>query len=422
MRLRSVARVAPIVVLATVVVIAVLTRRRAHPRDAAIAVEPSPAPTRAQPAVSSPGHAATSEDAGATKGARTLHGDARHTHRASARGPSIASVAWQVKLGGAVEAQVVASTDETTLYAASLDGALYALDRGGTIRWKVDLGDRAYATPHVTSDGTILAGSDAKKIFAIAPDGTVRWRLEIGGEVDTGFAELPGGAVAVAAGREVLAIKNGDVVWRFAAKNKIFTAPAVTAEGVVVVGSQDHRVYGLDARTGARVFATDLGADVDGAAAIGDDGAVFVGTDGGEIVRLDARGAIVWRAPVGGFVRGALSVARSGDVLAGVYGPTPRMVRVAPSGEVRSGFAIPGTGAREFGVHGGALEDAAGALYFGAQDDALYALEPDGRLRFRFEAMGDIDAPITLLADGHLVFATDEGTVYALTPRPPRPD
>jgi outer membrane protein assembly factor BamB len=247
----------------------------------------------------------------------------------------------------------------------------------------------------------------------------VRWRLETDGEVDTAFVELPDGAVVVAAGRDVLALRRGgDVAWRFTAKGKVFTAPAVTPDGLVIVGSQDHHAYGIDARTGARVFATDLGSDVDGAAAIGDDGAVFVGTDGGDVVRLDAHGAIMWRAAVGGFVRGVLSVGRSGDVLAGVYGPTPRQVRVSASGEVRGGFGVPGTGAREFGVHGGALEDLDGALFFGAQDDTLYAFDPGGGPRFRFAAKGDIDAPLTLLSDGHLVFATDEGTVYDLAPRP----
>ena len=54
-------------------------------------------------------------------------------------------------------------------------------------------------------------------------------------------------------------------------------------------------------------WSTDLRADVDGAPAIDDGGGIFVGTDGGEIVRLDAKGAIVWRTNVGGFVRGSLS-------------------------------------------------------------------------------------------------------------------
>ena len=46
------------------------------------------------------------------------------------------------------------------------------------------------------------------------------------------------------------------------------------------------------------------------------------------------------------------------------------MVRLGADGLISGAFAIKGTGAKEFGIHGGPLEDADGALYFGAQDDA----------------------------------------------------
>jgi outer membrane protein assembly factor BamB len=126
-------------------------------------------------------------------------------------------------------------------------------------------------------------------------------------------------------------------------------------------------------------------------------------------------GAVAWRSPVGGFVRGALAVARNGDPLVGVYGPTPRVVRLAADGgQPRGSFPVPGTGAREFGVHGGPLEDDEGTLFFGAQDDTVYAVDVRGEERWRFATGGDVDAPVTLLSDGTLVAGSDDGFVYAL--------
>ncbi len=124
----------------------------------------------------------------------------------------------------------------------------------------------------------------------------------------------------------------------------------------------------------------------------------------------------MWRTPAGGFVRGALAIARNGDVLAGTYGPVPRMLRIAPDGGVRGAFAIPGTGAREFGIHGGALEDEDGTLFFGAQDDAAYAIARDGTVRWRYVTGADIDAPLTMLSDGSLVVPSEDGTVTLLLP------
>jgi outer membrane protein assembly factor BamB len=354
-----------------------------------------------------------------------VHGDPRHTGRASAAGPTRLKLAWTTRIGAnrdggasasSVEAQVTPSPDERTLYVASLDGSLTALDAAtGAEAWTLALGGRSYATPCVSPAGMIYVGSDAKRFYAVTPKGTVAWKLETSGEADTGAAPA-GDLVVFAAGASVFAVRaGGDVAWRFDAKKKVFTAPAVGPNGVLVFGSQDHRVYALSP-AGALTWSTDVGADVDGAPAIGDDGAVTVGTDAGEVVRLSATGEVMWRSQVGGYVRGTLSLGRNGDALAGVYGPTPRVVRIGSDGRVSASFAVQGTGSREQGVHGAPLEDATGALFFGAQDDAVHALGPDGAWEWSFVTQGDVDAPLTLLSNGALVAASDDGNVYLFRP------
>lgn len=361
------------------------------------------------------------EDGGLAEGdasaPRMFHGDAQHRHRSLAHGPRAANVKWRADVGGAVAAQVTASPDEQTLYVATLGGSVIALAReDGAKRWTTSLGDRVYSTPLVANDGTLYVGSDAKKLVALSPDGAVLWRLEVEGEADSGPVLAGDGTIVFAAGPYVHAVRRGgDLAWRFAAKGKVFTAPALTSDGYVIVGSQDDHVYAID-REGKAAWSVDLGADVDGSPAIDDAGAIYVGTDKGEVVKLDAKGHVAWRTNVEGYVRGGLSVARNGDVLTGTYGPTPRVVRISPEGMIRGAFAIKGTGAREFGFHGGPLEDADGALFFGGQDDAAYALETDGGLRFRHETGADIDAPLTLLSDGSLVVPSEDGSVTLLLP------
>lgn len=346
-----------------------------------------------------------------------LHGGPRHTHRVAARGPRVAKVGWKANVGGPVATQVTVSPDERTLYAGTLDGALVALARDdGQRRWSVPLGDRVYSTPLVGDDGTVYVGTDAKKLVAVTPEGRVAWRLEVDGEADTAPTFGKDGTIVFAAGTNVYAVRRrGDLAWRFTTRGKVFTAPAVTDEGLVVVGAQDDQVRAITPQ-GTLAWSVDLGADVDGAPVVSDDGAITVGTDKGEIVRLDPKGSILWRTAVSGFVRGALSVARNGDVLAGTYGPVPRVVRVAPDGVVRGAFSVKGTGAREFGIHGGPLEDAEGTLYFGTQEDAVYAVGTDGTVRWRFDTGGDVDAPLTMLADGSLVVASEDGTITMLLP------
>ncbi len=423
MRRASVLRAIPIAILTAFVAIAVTTRLRskkpspdAPPRDVMTSTSgtvvtrsvfeeplrgPSPPPKANVPATAP----------------RMVHGAPSHVHRSAARGPKAVKIGWRVSVKGAVATQVIASPDEQTLYVGTLDGDVVALARGdGSRRWSVSLGDRVYSTPLVHDDGTVYVGTDAKKLVALSPKGETLWRLEVDGEVDSGPTFAKDGTIVFAAGSGVHAARRGgDLAWRFPAKGKVFTPPAITENGLVVFGSQDDHAYALTPN-GTLAWAVDLGADVDGAPAIGDDGAIYVGTDHGEVVRLDDHGHIVWRTPVGGFVRGVLSIARNGDVLAGTYGPTPRLVRLAPDGQVKGAFSIKGTGAREFGIHGGPLEDEDGVLFFGGQDDAVHAIAPDGSTRFRFETGGDVDAPLTLLSDGSLLVPSEDGTVTMLLP------
>ena len=352
-----------------------------------------------------------------------LHGDAQHSHRAHGHVPANAEVLWSFHADGPIEGQVVASPDETTLYFSTLGGSLWALDRGGKPRFHIPLGARAYATPTVSPTGTVYVGSDGGVFYAIDPSGHVEWKLATAGDADTGSVLLDDGEVVFAAGSRVFGVARGGVIaFRFQAKGKVFTAPALTHAGPghepqIVVGSQDDHVYALTTK-GELAWSTDLGHDVDGAAAIGDDGGIYVGTDGGQVVRLDDAGKVVWRVDVGGYVRGTLSIARNGDVLAGVYGPSPRLVRLSQGGDVRGACPVRGNGSRETGVYGGPLEDDDGALVFGGQDGKVHAIDPNGAERWAYDAHTDVDAPITLLGDGSLVVGDYDGNVVALGPKP----
>jgi outer membrane protein assembly factor BamB len=271
----------------------------------------------------------------------------------------------------------------------------------------------------VAEDGTVYVGSDAKKFLAVTPEGKVKWTLETDGDADDAPALAKDGTIVTGAGRMVYGLTPlGYVKWRFTAKRKVFSSPALSDDGRAYFGSQDHHAYAVSPQ-GKLLWSTDLGGDVDSSPAIADDGAVFFGSDAGEIVRLDPDdGHVIWRVAVGGYVRGVLSIARDGDVLAGVYGPTPREVRLnAADGAVRGQVAVQGTGAREFGVHGGAMEDASGALVFGSQDDQVYAFDADGGKLWSFTTGGDVDAPVSLLSDGTVMIGSDDGRVYALRTR-----
>ena len=348
--------------------------------------------------------------------ATTFHGDPQRRHRSHGRGPRRVSVGFLVNVGGPVAAEVVASPDGTTLYAATLEGQLVALTLAGEKKWSFALGDRAYGAPAVGADGTIYVGSDSKALFAISPAGQLIYKLDVDGEADVAPLLTPDGRLVVAAGDTVYALrKNGDVAARFRARKKVYSAPAWAPDGRIAFGAQDDRLYILGPGLSLD-RAIDLGADVDCAPAALDDGSFVVGTDAGEVVRVDRAGAIVWRAKVSGYVRGGVTITRSGDIVVGTFGPVPHVVRISEKGDILGAFEIQGTGAKDFGIWGSPLEDDDGALYFGTQDDRVLGLSAQGALIFSFPTQGDVDAPVTMLGDGSLVVGAEDGTVTRLLP------
>jgi outer membrane protein assembly factor BamB len=342
------------------------------------------------------------------------HGDGRRTHRAAGKGPMQATLKWKAELGSAVVTQPIPSTDGRAVFVGTMSGDLVRLSLQGVIEWRRPLGGRVYGAPIVTATGDVWAGSDDHALYAFSPSGDLRFRLKTDDEVDVPLLLRKDGSVVFASGKDVLSVSSrGNLEFQFHAKRKVFTAVAEDASGLLVFGSQDNRVYALSPR-GDLQWELALGSDVDGAPVVADDGSFFVGTDAGELVHVSPKGHLLKRTSLGGYVRGSLSISRDGTLLVGTYGPDPGMLRISTEGAILGSFRIPSTHAKEFGVHGGAVEDETGALYFGAQDNRIYAFNPDGTLRFAYETGADVDAPLTLLPDGRLVVASEDGSVYCI--------
>lgn len=417
-------------VVVSILTAAVMLRVRAS-RSAALPAPPLsagsahllvPAPLASlPPAAPSSSSAPTSPRAVSSGSPAMLHLDPARTNRSPFLGPADPIVLWTFEAGAPIETAPAQLPDGTTVV-GTLAGRVAAVTAEGRGDWSLDLHARIYGSPLIDR-GTIYLGADSGKLVAISSNGKIRWQLDTDGEADTAAALAPWGAILMAAGKVLYAVRpGGNVLWRVKAQRKLYGSPAVGADGTVYVGSQDDRLYAVS-REGKIRWSTNLGADVDCAPSVDDDGTVVAGADGGAIVALDgASGKVRWRAQVGGHVRGSLTITRAGVVVAGTYGPAPAVVAVdGATGRELWRFAVRGTGATEFGVHGSPVEDAAGNLYFGAQDDVVYSLTGDGRLRWRVGTGGDVDAPVILAGNGRLLAASDDGKLYCVVDREASP-
>jgi hypothetical protein len=100
--------------------------------------------------------------------------------------PVNGAVKWKFPTGDHIYASAaLGNTDGKTssVYLASADGTLYALNTDGTLKWKYDTGDVIRFSPVVgkTPDGSsdiIYFGDGNGKLYALNADGSLRWAFD----------------------------------------------------------------------------------------------------------------------------------------------------------------------------------------------------------------------------------------------------
>lgn len=340
--------------------------------------------------------------------------DRRHTGRSPYRGPVAADVAWSFEAGHRIVSQAVVGRDGR-IYVGALNGVLYCLNSRGRVEWEKNLDGPIWSTPLVGPDGTVYVGSDADVFWAINRDGSTRWRIATEADADRGAVLGPSGVLYFGAGTDLWAVDTeGAVQWRFRTRGRVFSTPAVDDDGTIYFGSQDDHFYAL-APDGRVRWSYRTGDDNDSSAVIGDDGTLYFGSDDRKVYALTRDGELRWSRDLDGYIRGPVALGNGGSVIAGVYGPRPRIVSLeAATGEIRWFFPVTIADSSETGVMSGPLVDRDGFIYVGAHDDYLYSLNSNGELRWAFQANGDVDASPTLAPDGTLLFGSDDRFLYAL--------
>jgi outer membrane protein assembly factor BamB len=347
----------------------------------------------------------------------------RHTGRSPARGPTHARRAWQYPASGRITAQAVIGEDGT-LYVGDQRRQLHAVSPTGERRWVAATSGPVWSAAGLTGD-TVLVGSDADVMLAVgAADGAPRWRLSTEGDADSAISFAPDGTLHFTAGRHLYAVSpEGQIRWRFQARDTfLLSTPAVDTDGTTYVGSIDHHLYAV-AADGRMRWDYRSGGEISSSPVIGDDGTLYFGSDDRHVHALTRDGELRWSTDVDGFVRAPVALGRDGSVLAGVYGPRPRLVALdGATGELRWSFPVGLDTSAEAGVASGPIVDVDGNVYFGAQDDFVYSLTPAGRLRWIHRVSSDVDADPVLTPEGLLVVGCDDGFLYAIADDPTAPD
>jgi outer membrane protein assembly factor BamB len=244
--------------------------------------------------------------------------DAREVVALDARG----AVRWQAALPQDMDAPVFALPDGGVLVATS---DLRAFTRDGALRWTAPLAGHVFGALARASGGEVLVPEMRGSVAVVDPaDGRLLRRIELG-------AFLYGGALALPDGGFVLGLADGTVRcldvdgqprWTFSTEGAarhlgVRATPALRPDGVVVLGAEDGRIYGLRAADGAPVFRVVTSGAVRSRACIDRDGWAYVGGEDDQLHAIAPDNTEAWRVTIGADVDSGPRLLRDGLLVVG---------------------------------------------------------------------------------------------------------
>jgi outer membrane protein assembly factor BamB len=162
----------------------------------------------------------------------------------------------------------------------------------------------------------------------------------------------------------------GNLIWDSGTVigDRVYSSPALGADGTIYIGSLDNKVYALDPADGSELWSFTTGDRVSSSPAVGADGTVYVGSLDSNVYALE---------PADGSERWSFT---TGDAVT----------------------SSPALGAD-------------GTIYVGSYDNKVYALDPaDGSERWSFTTGDSVESSPALGADGTAYVGSHDNKVYAI--------
>ena len=298
-----------------------------------------------------------------------------------------------------------------TIYVGSNDSNVYALQWDGVKKWAFPTGAYTPNRPDLTGpispivvgpDGTIYVAAYNFVIYAIAPDGSMKW---IQGILETGPPQSlvlsEHGTLYVGSTAYLYAFNDdGSIKWTLPGVGYSGRLPrAIGSDGTVyIAGMNPPDLYAVNPDGSSKWVSPGLS----GRVAIGADGTLYV-YSGNALVAVDPEGKQLWSTPVIGIGTGGSASIGPDNTIYVVS--SCGLLALEPRGEILWSFLF----ATCVGSGSSPAIGADGTIFFGTLEGKLYAVNPDGTLRWIFQADGAIDASPTISPRDGTVYVTSSG-------------
>lgn len=368
-----------------------------------------------------------------------FQGDPANSGRSTVRGISRAPVLlWKRRLtdmSGYLGDALVMSADGRVYGTAG--GGLYALQAPeGALRWTLrDYGFATTAAPVIAPNGMLYWGvGDA--LLVISADGVIEASASplTSNLIFNGSATIGSDGTVYAVHDALWAFQpSGEPAWVVPFGDFVHTDLAIGPDGTIYTTvSAGLAAFNPD---GSLRWQAAAGGKSD-SPSVAPDGTIYVGDELGRVRAITAAGVIAWTYQVdalasglSGGVTAPPTIAADGTIYVGNAAaldqgfPSAYLYALRPDGTLKWKYRIPGRGGDgKTGFHTPVVLDRDGNIYGCALNGSCYSWAPDGRLRWEYVAVaGRWNQTTPLLVSDGLIWILDAtGEIHALAD-PDRP-
>jgi outer membrane protein assembly factor BamB len=208
-----------------------------------------------------------------------------------------------------------------TIYSASPDDHLYAINPDGREKWAFATAGPLSSSAAIGGDGTIYVGSGDNNLYAINPDGTEKWAFAA--SVGTVAVGADGTIYAPSADGDLYAINpDGTEKWAFVGP---VGAVALGSDGTIYAASSDGHVYAINP-DGTQKWAFPIFTPAYLALAIGSEGTIYASSAYLSLYAINPDGTEKWEGEGGlGLAIGAHGTIYTSLTNNGAWGPNGRL-------------------------------------------------------------------------------------------------
>lgn len=286
--------------------------------------------------------------------------DAKHSGQSGYKGPSNPSVLWVIPFGS--------TGKPTTPIAVSESGKLFV---------------GVNVTPAKESSTTTTSNQESSGhsgVFAFSPDNKVLWVSKINGKVSGPLAIGKGGTVYAAIENNLVALKekDGSAKWKVPLNSESTSGVVLGQDGTVYVATSEGKTLYAVSSDGNLKWTYTANSQIDNPPAIGSDGTVYFTGRDLYLYAVRADSSLKWKFKVTEQGTDQLSAPALGQDDTVYFG-----------GNRNQGYLTDADDTKE-----------------GVSKEYLYAISPDGNLKWRFQASGKTVNTPAVAKDGSIVFST----------------